>query len=218
VVEAGKRFEQRGKTWDRFRWAAGLAAAAALVLVVALNLGRGDQQNAAQPASAGSTGATGAAAEAGAAADSAVPFLGVERQPNVSYDDAGILALAIDARDALTSAAKDQTQTPAPRPSSEALSAAQRFAAAPGPRRCIQQSGLPTDSPDPPDPGEVRGRAGVHRRVRREPGGGSARRPRRGLGGLEHRLQHPQHGISAGHPGLTPAGRRRTREDSSAYS
>jgi hypothetical protein len=147
VVEAGKRFEQRGKTWDRFRWAAGLAAAAALVLVVALNLGRGDQQNAAQPASAGSTGATGAAAEAGAAADSAVPFLGVERQPNVSYDDAGILALAIDARDALTSAAKDQTQTPAPRPSSEALSAAQRFAAAPGPRRCIQQSGLPTDSP-----------------------------------------------------------------------
>jgi len=147
VVEAGKRFEQRGKTWDRFRWAAGLAAAAALVLVVALNLGRGDQQNAAQPASAGATGATGGAAEAGAAADSDVPFLGVERQPNVSYDDAGIQALAIDARDALASAAKDQTEAATPRPSAETLSAAQRFASAPGPRRCIQQSGLPTDSP-----------------------------------------------------------------------
>ena len=151
VVEAGKRFEQRGKAWDRFRWAAGLAAAAALVLVVALNLGRGDQQNAAQPASASAgAGAAGGAAEAGAAADSNVPFLGVERQPNVSYDDAGIQALAVDASRAVASAEKAEGQplagaavSPPPTPKS----AEERFASAPRPRQCIEQSGLPTDSP-----------------------------------------------------------------------
>jgi hypothetical protein len=150
VIEAGKRFEQRGKTWDRFRWAAGLAAAAALILVVALNLGRGDHQNAAQPAAAGATGATGAAEAGGAAADAsaAVPFLGVERQADVNYDAAGIQAVARDASRAIASAEKAQalagaaSRTPAP-----AASADQRFASAPRPRQCIEQSGLPTDSP-----------------------------------------------------------------------
>ena len=43
LAEAGRRFERRrGVAWERFQWAAGLAAAAALVLVVALNLGGGD--------------------------------------------------------------------------------------------------------------------------------------------------------------------------------
>lgn len=143
MVEAGKRFEQRGRTWERFRWAAGLAAAAALVLVVALNLGRGDERNAAQPASAGSTGATGAAAEAGGATEK-VPFLGVERQPNVSYDEAGIRAVAIQARAALTVEQGGGSQAALSAPDESA-----RYDAAPGgARRCIQQSGLPTDPRD----------------------------------------------------------------------
>ena len=152
VVEAGKRFEQRGKTWDRFRWAAGLAAAAALVLVVALNLGRGDEQNAASPAAAGA--GTGAAAEAGGSAADAsatVPFQGIERQPNVNYDADGIQAVANDASKAVASAEKAGAQTGsgagAPSPASSALSASERFADAPRPRLCIEQSGLPTDSP-----------------------------------------------------------------------
>lgn len=141
VIEAGRRFEQRGTTWDRFRWAAGLAAAAALVLVVALNLGRGDRQNAAQPAAAGATGATGAA-EAGSAADTAVPFQGVERQPHVTYDEAGIQAVAIQARNALVAAEKSETKAALAAPD-----ATVRFGAAGGARRCIQRSGLPTDDP-----------------------------------------------------------------------
>jgi anti-sigma factor RsiW len=142
VIEAGRRFEQRGRTWERFRWAAGLAAAAALVVVVALNLGREDQQDAAQPAAAGATGATGAAAEAGSAADTALPFQGVERQPNVTYDEAGIQAVAIQARDALVAAEKTESQAELSAPDASA-----RFGAAGGAMRCIQQSGLPTDDP-----------------------------------------------------------------------
>jgi anti-sigma factor RsiW len=142
VIEAGKRFEQRGRAWDRFRWAAGLAAAAALVLVVALNLGRGDERNAAQPAAGAGTAATGAAAGAGSAADSAVPFQGVERQPNVTYDEAGIRAVAIQARDALVAEEESEMQTELAAPD-----ASMRFGAAGGARRCIQRSGLPTDDP-----------------------------------------------------------------------
>lgn len=153
VIEAGKRFEQRGKTWDRFRWAAGLAAAAALILVVALNLGRGDEQNAAQPAAAGAAGATGAAEAGSGAADAsaAVPFLGVERQADVNYDAAGIQAVAKDASRAIASAEKAQAlagaSSASTSPSRAALSADERFAMAPRPRQCIEQSGLPTDSP-----------------------------------------------------------------------
>jgi anti-sigma factor RsiW len=151
LVEAGKRFEQRSRTWERVRWAGGLAAAAALVLVVVLNLGRGDEQNAAQPA-AGSA-ATGAAAEAGAgggATDSGVPFHGIERQADVNYDADGIQAVADQASTAIASAEKAQagaSSGQAPAPAAAELSADQRFASVPKPRRCIEQSGLPTNSP-----------------------------------------------------------------------
>src|SRR6185503_15614292 len=68
LAEAGRRFERRrGVAWERFQWAAGLAAAAALIVVVALNVGGGDARNAATPAAAGASGATGAAASAEAA-------------------------------------------------------------------------------------------------------------------------------------------------------
>ena len=58
LAEAGRRFERRrGVTWERFQWAAGLAAAAALVVVVALNVGDGGSEDTPSSAAAG-TGAT----------------------------------------------------------------------------------------------------------------------------------------------------------------
>jgi hypothetical protein len=104
LAEAGRRFEHRpGVVWGRFQWAAGLAAAAALVLVVALNLGDEDAQNTAAPeraaAATGGTGAAGAEATPGV-----IPFAGLERQPDVSYDEAGIHAVASDAAGAVLAA------------------------------------------------------------------------------------------------------------------
>lgn len=159
VVEAGKDFERRGRAWDRFRWAAGLAAAAALVLVVVLNLGRGDERNAARPAAA--SAATGAAAEAGGGGGAAapVPFNGLERQQDVSYDEAGIQAVAVHASEAIVAAEEAQEKAGGSagggagetNQESAALSApdaaTQRFGSAASSKRCIQQSGLPTDSP-----------------------------------------------------------------------
>ena len=105
LAEAGRRFERRpGVVWGRFQWAAGLAAAAALVLVVALNLGGEDAQNAAAPeraaAAAGGTGAAGTEA----APPEVIRFAGLERQPDVSYDEAGIHAVANDAAGAVLAA------------------------------------------------------------------------------------------------------------------
>jgi anti-sigma factor RsiW len=155
VVGAGKDFERRGRAWDRVRWTAGLAAAAALVLVVVLNIEGGDERNAARPAAA--SAATGAAAEAGGggAAPAPVPFKGLERQQDVSYDEAGIQAVAVDASEAIVAAEKAQEKAGGSAggmtQESAALSApdaaTQRFGSAASSKRCIQQSGLPTDSP-----------------------------------------------------------------------
>jgi Putative zinc-finger len=98
LAEAGRRFERRpGVVWGRFQWAAGLAAAAALVALVALNVGGEDARNAAAPertaAAAGGTGAAGAEA----ATPGVVPFAGLERQTDANYDDAGIHAVASEA-------------------------------------------------------------------------------------------------------------------------
>src|SRR3970282_1442342 len=61
LAEGGRRFERRKVVaWERLQWAAGLAAAAALVLVVVLNVG-GEQETSVERAA---TGATGAAAGA----------------------------------------------------------------------------------------------------------------------------------------------------------
>ncbi len=147
LAEAGRRFERRrGVAWDRLRWAAGLAAAAALVVVVVLNLGDGDSRNAASPA-AGGTGATGAtgAESAGAAAPGPIRFLGLERQPDVNYDDAGIRAVASQAAGALVSAeaGAGQGQTAF---ASAAQDGASRTTDA---KLCVEQSGL--DIGDPRD-------------------------------------------------------------------
>jgi anti-sigma factor RsiW len=64
LAEAKRRFERRRTAvWERFQWGAGIAAAAALVLIVALNLGG----NGADPAIRGEGGRAGVATSDAAA-------------------------------------------------------------------------------------------------------------------------------------------------------
>jgi hypothetical protein len=136
LAEAGRRFERRrGIAWERFQWAAGLAAAAALVVVVALNVGDGGPQDAAAPASTGATGATGSTEAAELAAPSR-PSVGLERQERVDYDPDGIRAVAVEAADALVS---DQAGQGAGASASGAADSERRTSAAKG---CVKQSGL----------------------------------------------------------------------------
>lgn len=99
MAEAGRRFERRGAVWQRVQWGAGLAAAAALVLVVALNLS-GDSGDRAGAPTDGTAEAGAGAPGAALAADETLPEL--ERQRAVSYDDAGIESLALSAKRAQT--------------------------------------------------------------------------------------------------------------------
>jgi anti-sigma factor RsiW len=138
LTEAGRRFERgRGVTWERFQWAAGLAAAAALVVVVALNVGDGGSENTPSPA-AGGTAATGAAgAEASDATASApLPFFGLEQQLDVNYDVEGIRAVASEAAGAVEAAVGGEAAGPL---ASGAEGSAQRTGDAKG---CVRQSGL----------------------------------------------------------------------------
>jgi len=98
LAEAGRRFERRKVVvWERLQWAAGLAAAAALVLVVVLNVG-GEQDQDVERASTGATGAVGApeAAEGATLASGLPPFQGLEEQEGVGYDDQGVESIARD--------------------------------------------------------------------------------------------------------------------------
>jgi anti-sigma factor RsiW len=138
LAEAGRRFERRrGMAWGRFQWAAGLAAAAAFVVVVALNVGGEDAQNAAAPerttAVAGGTGAAGAEA----ATPRVIPFAGLERQNDVNYDEAGIRAVATEAAGAVV-AAEDATGTQAAL-ASTVQDSKERTSLA---RECVDQSGV----------------------------------------------------------------------------
>ena len=144
LAEAGRRFERRrGVARDRFQWAAGLAAAAALIVVVALNVGGGDAQNAATPAATSASGGTGAAGGAEAAAPGAIHFAGIERQPNVNYDDPGIKAVALEAADAVVAAEQAQAAEPTSAPPAAFATSAQdskeRTTLA---KDCVQQSGI----------------------------------------------------------------------------
>jgi anti-sigma factor RsiW len=138
LAEAGRRFERRrGVAWGRFQWAAGLAAAAAFVVVVALNVGGEDAHNAAAPerttAVAGGTGAAGAEA----ATPGVIPFAGLERQNDVNYDEAGIRAVATEAAGAVL-AAEDAPGTQAAF-ASTVQDSKERTSLA---RECVDQSGV----------------------------------------------------------------------------
>jgi putative zinc finger protein len=139
LAEAGRRFERRrGVLWQRLQWSAGLAAAAALVLVVALNIGRGDSEQAAAPAAgAGATAPAPEAADA-EASGGAPAFLGLERQPNVTYDQAGVESVAQDAASAIVAAQQGRTAALA--------GSAAEYAGAGQARRCVARTGLPNPS------------------------------------------------------------------------
>lgn len=134
IAEAGTRFERRRVVWERLQWAGGLAAAAALVLVVVLNVG--GQPDAARQLAA--TAATGAAVEAPEAAQDASasglpPFQGLEEQEGVEYDDAGVESLARDTARLIAG---------------ETASGAQAtFAAADRGVACVTRSGGPVGEP-----------------------------------------------------------------------
>ena len=119
LAEAGRRFERRRKVaWERLQWSAGLAAAAALILVVVLNLG-GDEQpmTVAEQAGTGATAAGAGAAEAADAERFAAGFEGLERQPGVNYDQEGVRAVA---RDTVTALKDEGTPAPNAAPGTEA--------------------------------------------------------------------------------------------------
>jgi anti-sigma factor RsiW len=137
LAEAGRRFERRrGTAWGRFQWAAGLAAAAAFVVVVALNVGGEDAQNAAAPERTAVAGGTGAAG-AEAATPGVIPFAGLERQTDVNYDEAGIRAVATEAAGAVV-AAEDAPGTQAAL-ASTVQDSKERTSLA---RGCVDQSGV----------------------------------------------------------------------------
>ncbi len=127
LAEAGRRHERRRAIWERFQWVAGAAAAAALVVVVAINLprGGGDESTA---------GAGGGAAATGAGRESAAlqAEVGLERQPDVRYDDAGVRSLAEDAAADLAEGGGDQRGQ-----------AGEALAPAGGALRCLEQAEVP---------------------------------------------------------------------------
>jgi predicted anti-sigma-YlaC factor YlaD len=138
LAEAGRSFERRrGALVDRLQWAAGLAAAAALVLVVALNVGggsNGEPPASLEAATAAEGGVDAAAPEAGDAEGGlGSVFRGLEAQEGVTYDEAGIHALAQDAVPIVTGEAAfaSTDQTASARAADEALA-------------CIETSGAPT--------------------------------------------------------------------------
>lgn len=149
ITEAGRRFERRRvATWDRLRWAAGLAAAAALIVVVAVNVGGEDSREAATRAAGAGTGATAQAprSSSGGVAER-LTFPGLEPQPGVTYDADGIRAVALHASDVVVAAQRapapaQEAQAPSPQ-AAQADSGAAAYEP-PGPAlRCVAQSGGP---------------------------------------------------------------------------
>jgi hypothetical protein len=139
VAEAGRTFERRTErkrvVWERLQWAGGLAAAAALVLVVVLNLGSDRSgEPAAERASTGATSAAGSVgAEDATAEASGVPFQGLEDQSGVDYDDSGVESLARDTARALRA---------------DAAPPAALFASPDEALECVATSGGPVDDPN----------------------------------------------------------------------
>jgi len=137
MAEAGRRFERRGAVWQRVQWGAGLAAAAALVLVVALNLSGGSPETLRAANPNAEAGAEGPAASM-AAEDARPPKL--ERQRAVSYDDAGVRSLALGAEDF---ARKDDAAVETDAGDVEFAAQDERGAAI----ECLRTSSAPLDDP-----------------------------------------------------------------------
>jgi hypothetical protein len=142
MAEAGRRFERRGAVWQRVQWGAGLAAAAALVLVVALNLPGDSRDRAGAPADGPTAEADAGAPGAAFAADDTLPKL--ERQRTVNYDDSGIRLLAEDAAERSAGAQSSPTaESDAGGPGIEFAAQGERGVAV----ECLRTSGAPLGEP-----------------------------------------------------------------------
>ncbi|MCI0633681.1 MAG: zf-HC2 domain-containing protein [Actinobacteria bacterium] len=138
VAEASRSFERRSErkrvVWERLQWAGGLAAAAAIVLVVVLNVGGEQREPTAESAATGATSAVGAAGAEDATAESGLPpFQGLEDQADVDYDETGVKALARDTARAIAA---------------EAAPPAALFASPDEALACVTESGGPVDDPN----------------------------------------------------------------------
>jgi predicted anti-sigma-YlaC factor YlaD len=135
LAEAGRRFERRAKTRGRIQWALGAGVAAALVLVVALNLNLGSSgRDGGQGTLAADTTTTGTT-QGGAGAESATA-VGLERQPDVNYDDAGVRSLGEDVAAKRSTAAMEAPQ---------ASGGAMAFASADPALACLRTAEAPVD-------------------------------------------------------------------------
>lgn len=143
MAEAGRRFERRGAVWQRVQWGAGLAAAAALVLVVALNLSGGNSGDLANEPRDGSSEVGGGAPGAALAADETLPRL--ESQRGVNYSDSGIRLLAEDTaeRSAVESSPTAELDTGVVGGDVEFAAKSERGVAL----ECLRSSGAPLGDP-----------------------------------------------------------------------
>jgi predicted anti-sigma-YlaC factor YlaD len=138
LAEAGRRFERRATTRGRIQWALGAGVAAALVLVVALNLNLGSSgRDGGQGTLAADSRTTGT--DAGGAGAESAAAVGLERQPDVNYDDAGVRSLAQEA------AAKRSATAAIEAP--QASGGAVAFASADPALACLRTAEAPVDEP-----------------------------------------------------------------------
>jgi hypothetical protein len=137
LAEAGRTFEHRRvAVWQRLQWAAGAAAAAALVLVVALNV-TGDG---ADPRAVG--GGTGAAGDAAQDRTTMLQTIDVLERQDASYGDGEVRALAVSA----VERAEDGEEAPGPLAGAEANAAVEFVPAAAG-LRCLESAEVPLTDP-----------------------------------------------------------------------
>lgn len=136
LAEAGRRFERRrAVVWQRFQWAAGAAAAAALVLVAVISLNGPSEDGVRSSADDGAAG--GQAEGAPEASAGLMAAVQLESQPGVNYTDEGVRALArefadVSAEELAPDAGADQTR--------ETRDPARAI-------ECLRSSGAPVDEP-----------------------------------------------------------------------
>jgi anti-sigma factor RsiW len=146
LAEAGRRFERRRTAgWRRLQWAAGAAAAAALVAVFALNGGIGGRDSSRDAATTvgGESAEAGGEAPAAATAGAFAPDL--QDQADINYDADGVRSLAEDAaaeRTALDAGSTGSTGA------DEGGAAAEVAASPDAALACLRQSGAPLDDPN----------------------------------------------------------------------
>jgi hypothetical protein len=148
LAEAGRRFERRRTVvWQRLQWGAGIAAAAALVLVVALNVGG----NGADPALRAEGEGAGAAVPD---ASAALERLDVIEKQDLNYTESDIRTLADRAARAAQGGDQEETvdaaaggEAASPAAEGVTLSGASEFVPAAPAIECLRSAEVPLDDP-----------------------------------------------------------------------